>query len=591
MALMGGGRHLSQLWENFSEYTDYPSCQEWTSQFGCLDDWNYCDPSFGLSFAGYTFCYVGTAENLLIATPAHMASWLHEKGSKTEKNVMVAVQWLAFSIAILLLSYYCWSAFKATVGWEEVYVCMVELAFVSIEIFHEFDSPATVYLSTGNHAYVLRYAEWLLSCPVILIHLSNLSGMKNDYSKRTMRLLVSCIGMIVFGMYAGLSIGYLKWILYFIGCLYSCLMWVQAAKCYVESYATVPKGLCRLIVKMMAISFFASWGSYPIFFAIGPEGLQMISKYGNAIAHTILDIIAKEFWTFNGHLLRIKIHEHIIIHGDIRKKTTLEIAGDEVEVEEFVDEEDEEGIKQPTAALANRQSFVIMRDRLKARGFDVRVSLGMDNVYMQPGRIILAVTDFFIASMFQMQFQQLPRVTFGQIELVPAIGEETAIHLTQQAQLTGGCDFVLIHPEFLRNTGPTGLLARLRAMGARVCAFGPATGPMKDLIDASGIDAVIEGPPLDPHQLERVISSMQMEKNMAVGMLPLIPPMTTQNSASIGGANPAFVGSPMGSRMGGMPGMAQQSQGGASGGGPASEAEMVQNLFAEINRLKSELQS
>lgn len=131
---------------------------------------------------------------------------------------------------------------------------------------------------------------------------------------------------------------------------------------------------------------------------------------------TILDIWSKQIWTFCGHILRIKIHEHIIIHGDIRKKTKLKIAGDEVEIEEFVDQDDADGVKQDSSMLANRNSFVIMRDRLKARGADVRLSLddGDRHTAIGPGRIILSVTDFFIAQMFQQQFQQLPRATFGE---------------------------------------------------------------------------------------------------------------------------------------------------------------------------------
>ena len=37
---------------------------------------------------------------------------------------------------------------------------------VCFEIWHEFDSPATLYLSTGNLVMWLRYSEWLLCCPV-----------------------------------------------------------------------------------------------------------------------------------------------------------------------------------------------------------------------------------------------------------------------------------------------------------------------------------------------------------------------------------------------------------------------------------------
>ena len=57
---------------------------------------------------------------------------------------------------------------------------------VLLEIYQEFSSPASLYLSTGNWVVWLRYAEWLLTCPVILIHLSNITGLKDDYSKRTM---------------------------------------------------------------------------------------------------------------------------------------------------------------------------------------------------------------------------------------------------------------------------------------------------------------------------------------------------------------------------------------------------------------------
>lgn len=129
-----------------------------------------------------------------------------------------------------------------------------------------FQSYSVCYLLAGNLVLWLRYAEWLLTCPVsswsryfrtphmcclqrlcgstanlmcqcstpvlnmccwcsqysnkqhgccldpqvILIHLSNLTGMKGDYNKRTMGLLVSDIGTIVFGCTAAMCTGYIK---------------------------------------------------------------------------------------------------------------------------------------------------------------------------------------------------------------------------------------------------------------------------------------------------------------------------------------------------------------------------------------------
>jgi bacteriorhodopsin len=144
---------------------------------------------------------------------------------------------------------------------------------VFIEIFLEYCVPVTFYETNGNYIVWVRYAEWLLTCPVsshtnlqqhaacskpvmtaaadaaiilaclcctctgafvsvrgfpgfaitpaaavafvfaakvILIHLSNLTGLADDYNKRTMSLLVSDIGTIVMGITAAIASGYVK---------------------------------------------------------------------------------------------------------------------------------------------------------------------------------------------------------------------------------------------------------------------------------------------------------------------------------------------------------------------------------------------
>lgn len=49
---------------------------------------------------------------------------------------------------------------------------------------------------------------------------------------------------------------------------------------YIESYHTVPKGICRTIVRAMAWTFFASWGMFPVLFLLGPEGFGHLTVYG-----------------------------------------------------------------------------------------------------------------------------------------------------------------------------------------------------------------------------------------------------------------------------------------------------------------------
>nr|AHH02141.1 protein 116 [synthetic construct] len=265
--------------------------------------------------------------------------WFDSLGTQSEKTAANALQWTAFGISVAMLIFYAYETWKATTGWEEVYVCGVEMVKVIIEFFHEFDSPAMLYLSSGERVLWIRYAEWLLTCPVILIPLSNLTGLKDDYNKRTMRLLVSDIGTIVMGATSAMCTGnWLKILFFCLGLLYASNTFFHAAKIYIESYHIVPKGTCRMLVRLMAWIFFASWACFPLLFVLGPEGFGHISWYASTIGHTIIDLMSKNLWGMLGHFLRVQIHKHILLYGDIRKKVMVNVAGEQMEVETMVEE-------------------------------------------------------------------------------------------------------------------------------------------------------------------------------------------------------------------------------------------------------------
>nr|BDS00526.1 light-activated cation selective ion channel [synthetic construct] len=268
--------------------------------------------------------------------------WLRSRGTSIEKTIAITLQWVVFALSVACLGWYAYQAWRATCGWEEVYVALIEMMKSIIEAFHEFDEPAVIYSSNGNKTVWLRYAEWLLTCPVILIHLSNLTGLKDDYSKRTMGLLVSDVGCIVWGATSAMCTGWTKILFFLISLSYGMYTYFHAAKVYIEAFHTVPKGRPRTVVRIMAWLFFLSWGMFPVLFVVGPEGFGVLSVYGSAIGHSILDLIAKNMWGVLGNYLRVKIHEHILLYGDIRKKTKINVAGEEMEVETMVDQEDEE---------------------------------------------------------------------------------------------------------------------------------------------------------------------------------------------------------------------------------------------------------
>ncbi|WIA30744.1 hypothetical protein OEZ86_000810 [Tetradesmus obliquus] len=240
----------------------------------------------------------------------------------TIANIIIAV------VGILSLAFYGAHSYLSTCGWEEVYVCVVELIKVFIEIFLEYCVPVTFYETNGNFIVWVRYAEWLLTCPVILIHLSNLTGLADDYNKRTMSLLVSDIGTIVMGVTAAIASGYVK-------------------------------------------VFFTSWLGYPVLFVLGTEGFfGVLSPWGSVVGHCIVDLLSKNLWGFLGHHLRIHVQEHIAMHGIVRVRRVRKVLGlFELEVETFVEDDSLPGaVRSSMAGVARRKSIQKARSNLTAKG-------------------------------------------------------------------------------------------------------------------------------------------------------------------------------------------------------------------------------
>lgn len=139
---------------------------------------------------------------------------------------------------------------------------------------------------------------------------------------------------------------------------------------------------------------------------------------------------------------------------------------------------------------------------------------------LEPGRVILAVPDASMVEFFRQQFSQLP----APVELVPALGVENCIALVQQALQMGGLDCVLLHPEFLRDKSPSGLVNCLHAANQRCIAFGWAPlGPMRELVETSGVDGWLEGPSfgagINLQQLMAVLVRVQQFKKQQAMMM------------------------------------------------------------------------
>jgi hypothetical protein len=75
------------------------------------------------------------------------------------------------------------------------------------------------------------------------------------------------------------------------------------------------------------------------------------------------------------HYLQVKIREHILIHGDVRKTIEKTVAGHTFEVEEFADK-DEEGAEERQGAFDRRNSFQLIGAKLQKGGKDIKYGKG-----------------------------------------------------------------------------------------------------------------------------------------------------------------------------------------------------------------------
>ncbi|MFC6753769.1 bacteriorhodopsin [Halorubrum tibetense] len=139
-----------------------------------------------------------------------------------------------------------------------------------------------------------RYLTWALSTPMILLALGLLAG---SNTTKIFTAIVADIGMCVTGLAAALTTSShaLRWFWYFISCAFFAvvlyiLLVEWAADAEVAGTAEIFNTLKILTVVM--------WLGYPIFWALGAEGIAVLDVAITSWAYSGLDIIAKYIFAF-----------------------------------------------------------------------------------------------------------------------------------------------------------------------------------------------------------------------------------------------------------------------------------------------------
>ena len=139
-----------------------------------------------------------------------------------------------------------------------------------------------------------RYLTWALSTPMILLALGLLAG---SNVTKIFTAIVTDIGMCVTGLAAALitSSHALRWVFYFISCAFFVVVLYILL---VEWSADAEVAGTAEIFNTLKVLTVVLWLGYPIFWALGAEGIAVLDVAITSWAYSGMDIIAKYIFAF-----------------------------------------------------------------------------------------------------------------------------------------------------------------------------------------------------------------------------------------------------------------------------------------------------
>mmetsp|Transcript_36408 Transcript_36408/g.89725 ORF Transcript_36408/g.89725 Transcript_36408/m.89725 type:complete len:743 (-) Transcript_36408:64-2292(-) len=225
----------------------------------------------------------------------------------TMRDLSLAGQWVYILSAWLSFCFFCFQLRKGRCKWEVLYVSFMGglIAFLKVYMEHNTLNKFTI-LENGRVMPWLRYVGWLITCPVLLIHLGNLPGETNFDMMRLMKMLVGLQLMVVCAASATVLETNWHWVLYFLGWCSMSLVFRQAFEVFYEAITIFPPEATNH-VKIMALMFFSSWCGFAIFFFFSPHGINAYDTDTTNFLFSIADDFSKTGWGLMGWYLRWNI--------------------------------------------------------------------------------------------------------------------------------------------------------------------------------------------------------------------------------------------------------------------------------------------
>lgn len=181
--------------------------------------------------------------------------------------------------------------------WEEFYlnnfiICSWASCSYLAMAMHlgEITLPATAF-DPERHIYWARYADWLVTTPIIIYDLTKLSGVRSTVKKAAM---YADVAMILTGVFAALAPHDQRMVWYIVSCLFEVAIfvlllgpaWTSARRHYAVN------GLFTQALSIFSVFFWL----YPIVWILGKKGFGLYDAAVETVLILCLDVFAKVFY-------------------------------------------------------------------------------------------------------------------------------------------------------------------------------------------------------------------------------------------------------------------------------------------------------
>ena len=209
--------------------------------------------------------------------------------------------------SILLFTFFAYQkVVKRRCKFEVLYVTGVGSFTDLVKLVATNKTPGSITIAEND--VVLNWSQyfgWMVTCPVLLIHLSNLAGTDTFDARRMMKILVAYQILMLSGVTASMCTrdNPLKWILFVMAVMCLAIVYRYAYNIFVEATRIMPPRATQTLRAIAAI-FYTSWTGFGVFWVLGPTGSNLVSDQVSKAAFAFFDIMSKNVYSMCGWYLR-----------------------------------------------------------------------------------------------------------------------------------------------------------------------------------------------------------------------------------------------------------------------------------------------